>query len=175
MIAVAATVSLLLTFGNSATWAAAAARGAVCLLRSALTLPLQGLFWHDALRWVRGTCGSGSALLLSQQALPELLQALALRAGSRLPCKGCQGLVSAPGLPLLPQTVELPETSHPVTAWDQTVIDQHSNSVSCSTRSLGDSSYTHPTLLDMHAASCQELGLICEGQTGSVSFLMLAD
>ena len=50
-----------------------------------------------------------SALLLSQQALPELLQALgALGAGSRLPCKGCLGLVPAPGLPLFSQAVELP-------------------------------------------------------------------
>lgn len=49
-----------------------------------------------------------SALLLSQQALPELMQALALGAGSRLPCKGFVGLLAAPGLPLFPQAVKLP-------------------------------------------------------------------
>lgn len=57
-----------------------------------------------------------SALLLSQQALPELLQALALGAGGTLPFQGCLGVVPAPGLPLFPQTVKLPAVSHPLTA-----------------------------------------------------------
>lgn len=60
------------------------------------------------MRRIWGIWGMWSALLLSQQALPELLQALALGAGRRLPCQGCLGLVSAPGLPVFPQAVELP-------------------------------------------------------------------